>query len=227
MAGPRASTVARSCERYWAVAESYIRLPLSTFDVLTAELGFVNLIAFHRGIDRYAWETESFYRLRVHHALRNARAAGTPAGMNSILENLNLPGFEFIERLPQFDWDTTKIVTNGHDFVPLAQEIRFVIDYYWRTCRRYHVALKTQAENIHGPANIFDRRSRYAARITPNTLQAKPRFTDVYIANTFSRRSQINASGLFSGLISKPAKTTLALGNFFSARSQHNRKFLT
>lgn len=186
MDGPRATAVANTSKRYWGLAESYVRLPLATFDVMTCAIGFVNLIAYQRGIDRFAGESEGFYRLRVHHALRNAIAAGTPNGMSQIFNNLELPEAEYIERAPEYDWDTTRVLMSGRRFVALETQIRFVLGAYWRTCRRYHIALKTDAQTIYGPANIASGNSQRTAQLKPNTLQARSLNSLAGLANTLN-----------------------------------------
>ena len=148
MNGPRAQSLVRTSKRWWELAESYIRLPLTTFDVLTCELGFVDLIAYQRGIDRYAGESEHFYRLRVHHALRNAQVAGTPVGMAQIFSNLELPTPTFKERMPNRDWDMTRVTFSGRDYARLHVEIDFILRAYWRTCRRFEIVQEIHASGV-------------------------------------------------------------------------------
>ena len=170
MDGSRATAVARAAKRWWELAEGYIRLPLTTFDPLNCELALVDLLAYQRGIDRFAAESESFYRLRVHHALRNARVAGTPAGMRQIFANLDLPEPYFTERMPNRDWDMVRVRFAGRGYARLHAEIDFVLRFYWRTCRRFEIVQDVSAENhygvaLYGHGRAYNRMAGAAARV--------------------------------------------------------------
>lgn len=195
MDGSRATALARAAKLWWEMAEGYVRLPLTTFDALTCELTFVDLLAHQRGIDRYAGESEAFYRLRVHHALRNARAAGTPTGMRRIFDNLQLPSPQFAERMPNRDWDVTRVTFAGRGYARLHAEIDFVLRFYWRTCRRFDVVQKIESETHYG-AGMFG-----------------------------SVRSVESATHVAQSVPFRPARSAMPVGVFFSCRSRHTRSF--
>jgi len=222
MDGSNAQAFKEIMSNWWEQVGLWARLPNTTFDVLECDLEFVNLIAFQRGIDRYAGEDEGFYRLRVYHALRNARAAGTPSGTQQILSNLRLPTASFDERVSKYEWDTTKVTFSGREFVPLADEIRFALDFYWRTCRRYHIALNTEAQTQYGPANTFTRRGRAQSSITPATIQPRSQHNSIPLANTLTRRAQRSSTSTPVGIQPRGVSSVIGASNTLTRRVQNS-----
>lgn len=190
MNGSRAVALKETAERWWEQVETYIRLPLTTFDPLPCELAFVDLLAYQRGIDRYAGESEAFYRLRVHHALRNARAAGTPAGMNYIFDNLQLPRAVFDERMPGRDWDIVGVRFNGRGYARLHEEIDFVLRFYWRTCRRFEIVQTVKAETHYGAGSVLSVRGRESATHVAQAVPFRPARSMFAVGAVFSSRGR-------------------------------------
>lgn len=225
MAGSRATAVARAAKRWWEVAEGYVRMPLTTFDVLTCELAFVDLLAYQRGIDRYAGESEPFYRLRVHHALRNARAAGTPAGMRQIFANLQLPVPRFTERMAGRDWDMTRVRFSGRGYAKLHDEIDFVLRFYWQTCRRFEVVQVAKAETHYGAGMFGSVRSTETATHVAQAVPFRPARSGLGFGVVGSVRSTETATHVAQSVPFRPARSGLPIGVFFSCRSRHIRSF--
>lgn len=227
LSGDNVQALKRVSERWWNTCADYIRLPLTTFDPLTCELAFVDLLAFQRGIDRTACETEYHYRLRVHHAMRNARAAGTPAGMNTIFRNLELPEAEYLERSPEYEWDMTKLTFPSRDYVSLRCEIDHALNTYWRTCRRFAVHQKTEAANTYAAGNIVTRRARHERSAEPAPIRAGQAHSELVAGNTLTHRSRVERAALPLPLNAGAAINLInyAMGNVFSARTRHVRIF--
>lgn len=222
MDGGRIQAIKRTAEHWWALAENYVRLPQTTFDVLTCEIGFVHLIAFQRGIDRFAGEKEHFYRLRVHHALRNTRAAGTPVGMNKIFRNLELPEAEYCERLPEYQWDMTLVRFPARDYATLRTEINFVLRAYWRTCRRFAVTHRFESENNLGLANGVSLHAEQRANVNAQPV----RFDSgnrLGLANGVSLRSGQSASLAVFQKPMRQFKQLLTMANGFSFHASMSR----
>jgi hypothetical protein len=225
MAGKRALAVTRAAKRWWDTAEGYVRLPLTTFDVLSCELSFVDLLAYQRGIARYAGESEAFYRLRVHHALRNARAAGTPAGTRHIFDNLQLPYPRFAEWMPNRDWDVTRVTFSGRGYARLHAEIDFVLRFYWRTCRRFEVVQEVKAETHYGAGMFGSVRSVESATHVAQAVPFRPARSMVGFGVVGSVRSVESATHVAQAVPFRPARHTLPVSGFFSCRSRHVRSF--
>lgn len=137
MAGNRATAVARAAKRWWETVAAWLRTAHDFGDVMTAPLLVVDLYAYQRGIKRVALDTERRYRLKVHHALRNAIDAGTHAGMQRIFGRLEHPVYRLDERMPWYDWDVIGAVLPHDD---IDAHYAYLIDLwqmYRRTCRRF------------------------------------------------------------------------------------------
>lgn len=136
MDGPRVTALRTSAWRWWNMTLQWLNTPWSMADALSAPLGIVDLYAYQRGIVRFATESERLYRLRVHHALANARDAGTIVGMERIFQRLELPVRALEERLPGYDWDMYAVQMTPEQFAVEGDLLALLLQMYGRTCRR-------------------------------------------------------------------------------------------
>lgn len=210
---------------WWDQVGKWATFGRTSFDVLTCAIEFVDLIAFQRGIDRYAGEAEGFYRLRVHHALRNARSAGTPAGMKKVFENLQLPQPEFLERLPQYDWDMTKVRIPSRDYADatLREQIHFTLSAYWQTCRRFIVAQRTDAENSLDVGNTLTTRSQTSRDADLLMISPHPVNTSLLIGNQSSTRTHNKRALSLQPPAARVSSNTSRIGNAVSHRTHASR----
>ncbi len=135
--GDRASTLKRTALRWWEQCADWLRITLAFGDVMTAPLAIVDLYAYQRGITRSALDTERRYRLKVHHALRNARDAGTLTGMARIFERLELPAYGLTDRLDGYDWDVVAVDMDVRELDTQRPYLMDIWGLYGRTCRRF------------------------------------------------------------------------------------------
>lgn len=221
MDGANAQAFKSLMNQWWGKVGVWADFGSTSFDVLTCALEFVDLIAFQRGIDRYAGEAEGFYRLRVHHALRNARAAGTPAGMTKVFENLQFPKPEFIERLPQYDWDMTKVRIPSRDYADatLREQIHFTLSAYWQTCRRFIVAQRTDAENSLDVGNTLTTRSQAQRDADLLMISARPVNTSLIVGNQSSTRTHNKRALSPQPPAARVSSNTSRIGNVVSHRT--------
>ena len=225
MNGDNAKALQGIIENWWEQVGLWCRLPAMSFDVLTCDMNFVDLLAFQRGIDRYPGEAEWFYRLRVHHALRNARVAGTQLGMDQIFTNLQLPIPEYFERLPEFDWDVTKVIFGGRAFARLHTEINFALDYYWRTCRRYNVYQKVEAVTHFGPAMLGYNRARGVKHSDPESVPFRPAATTLGVGATMTKRATGVTRSQPEAVPFRQSISRMSCGFFGFCRSANTRSF--
>lgn len=143
MDGERASALKRTAERWWELVLVWVRSPLQLGDALSASLAVVDLYAYQRNIDRYPYEPEWLYRLRVHYALINAIDAGTRAGMERIFTRLEMPVYGLEERVPGYDWDMIRLKASLADYLSHADVLQIVLQAYRRTCRRWLVEIQS------------------------------------------------------------------------------------
>lgn len=135
--------------RWWEQCLTWLQAPQTLGDALTAPLAVVDLLAYQRNVDRYPSEPERLYRLRVNHALINARDAGTRAGMERIFARLEMPVYALAERLAGYDWDMIKVEATLADYLHAADLLHIVMQAYRRTCRRW--LLEVQAPTLTAP----------------------------------------------------------------------------
>lgn len=136
MDADRATALRNVAVRWWDECLGWLSSPLELGDALTAPLAVVDLYAYQRGIKRSAIDTDRRYRLKVHHAMRNAIDAGTRVGMRRIFERLELPVSDFAERMPGYDWDVIGVDIDARDIDTQRPYLLDVWGLYRRTCRR-------------------------------------------------------------------------------------------
>lgn len=147
--GARIQTIKRTVVRWWSQAQEWLRIPLDLGDATTAPLTIVDLYAFQRNISRYPQESEWLYRLRVQHALLNARDAGTIAGTKRIFERLRLPISPIEQRLPGYDWDMLRLTIPLDLYHEHRIGLNIVLREYRRTCRRWIVQIEAPPAQAH------------------------------------------------------------------------------
>ena len=154
MDGERASALKRTSERWWEQVLVWMQSPLTFGDALTVPLAIVDLFAYQRNIVRAAIDTERRYRLKVHHALQNARDAGTLAGMSRIFGRLELPVFELTERIAGYDWDVIGVDIDIRAVDSQRPIIADIWGLYGRTCRRFAIRGYIESESATRVANV-------------------------------------------------------------------------
>jgi len=132
---------------------------IRSLDPLDCGLIALDLIAWSRGITRYAGEGERLYRLRVRYAYANGKDAGSINGWKRILKRLELIEHEsdlvLRERMDGVDWDVIGIEFDDSRLSSLQTVLELIIEEYGRTCRRYRfISRIEQPVVIH--AGTFD-----------------------------------------------------------------------
>ena len=128
---------ARVKDRWWDKVQQWISWPLTAFDVETAPLIIVDLLAWQRDIDRFFNEPELLYRRRVKFAKMNADDAGSTAGFKRIWERMELGFIEVEERIDGIDWDIIRLNMTESLISEQPELLNFIIRKYGRTCRQY------------------------------------------------------------------------------------------
>lgn len=165
MDGEKAQGLRSLSIRWWEQCLTWLQSPLTLGDALTAPLAIVDLLAYQRDIERYPSEPERLYRLRVHHALINARDAGTRAGMERIFTRLEMPVYGLAERLAGYDWDMIKVEATLADYLQAADALHIVMSAYRRTCRRW--LLEVQAPTLTSNEKLTSVGSGLVEPLTP------------------------------------------------------------
>lgn len=110
-------------------------------DPLTCGQAALDMLAWERGVKRYAGEPGRLYRLRVKYAYENGKDAGGVNGWKRILKRLELIGDEselvLLERMDGQDWDVIGIEFDDSKAATLQTVLELIINEYGRTCRRY------------------------------------------------------------------------------------------
>lgn len=142
MNGNNTQALKRTTERWWEQVFAWLHAPHELGDAMTAPLAIVDLYAYQRGIDRQPRENERLYRLRVQHALINAKEAGTYTGIQRIFARLEMPVYGLAERLAGHDWDMIKVEADLQDYLAHSTGLHIVLEAYRRTCRRWLVEVQ-------------------------------------------------------------------------------------
>lgn len=130
-------------QAFWEKIEAGLRWPLTQTDPETCTLAVLHLVAWQRGIDRFAGEPLTLYRKRVRWAYANAADAGSTAGIKRIFMRLGVGYIEVEERQPDRDWDVIILRLTDGQLAGNNDLLRFIIDTYGRTCRRYEFQVIT------------------------------------------------------------------------------------
>jgi hypothetical protein len=124
-------------ETWYAYIKTVLEWPLRQYDVDTADLFVVDLLAWERGVDRFKSEPEWLYRRRVKFAYQNALDAGTPQGLTAIWDRMGLGYLEIEERMTGRDWDVVNLTMSDQALADNPELIDTLLQSYARTCRRY------------------------------------------------------------------------------------------
>ncbi len=131
---------------WWAKCEAWLSWPLNILAVENAPLFMVDLLADERDVQRFAGEPEELYRLRVKYAYANVKDAGTVAGFKAIWQRLGLGDVEVSERVDSWDWDIVLLTVEAQQIADNAELMNLLIEKYGRTCRRYYLGTKADAQ---------------------------------------------------------------------------------
>ena len=129
--------MARTLTRWYQYVKEIAGWPIQQFDIDTAALFVVDLIAWERDVQRFNGEPEWLYRLRVKHAYANARDAGTVAGFYRIWQRMGLGYLQVRERIEGRDWDIVELLINEKGIAENSGLLDIIVEKYGRTCRRY------------------------------------------------------------------------------------------
>ena len=124
---------------WFAYVKNILDWPRRQFDADSADLFVVDLLAWESGIDRFDGEPEWLYRLRVKHASKNAKDAGSAAGFKAIWERMGLGYVDIEERIPARDWDIINLTVTDHALSQYPGLIDVILANYAITCRRYEL----------------------------------------------------------------------------------------
>ncbi len=143
--GTEARKLADAARTWFSRLGVWAELPLSQSDPLSCTERVLVLLAWQRGIERVAGETDRSYRLRVAHAYANGRDSGQVEGWKRIFQRLELGTPELEERVPGQDWDVIDVLVPDEEMGPNQSVIEWIVDEYGRTCRRYRIVSRIPA----------------------------------------------------------------------------------
>lgn len=142
-------------------------LPARQLDPLTCSGVVLDLLAWQRNVTRYKGEPDRAYRLRVAHAYANAKDAGSVAGWGRIFRRLEVGGINLEERMPGQDWDVVGVVLSDEDLAANQRLVEIIIEEYGRTCRRYRLISRRQAD-IAARISAFDHDHMTVCAVMPS-----------------------------------------------------------
>jgi len=141
--GTQLTKLVAGATAWWALAETWIKYPLTQFDEMTCAVAILDLLAYQRDIQRFAGEPLSLYRKRVKTALINVQDAGSVEGFIAIFARLELGVITLTERFDDVDWDVILINITDEQLAGNEQLLIEIIRLYGRTCRRYYYTVTT------------------------------------------------------------------------------------
>lgn len=128
---------AQGIRAFWQRCRYYLLFPLRQADPLTCAEALLNMMAWDRGIHRFADEPLALFRKRVKYAFINAQDAGEVAGFKRIFERLDIGWVDIHERQPNQPWDVITIELGDSSLAQNQLLLQTLIGHYGRTCRRY------------------------------------------------------------------------------------------
>lgn len=141
MAGAENTKLGKAAHAWFSLLGKAASWGIVSRDPLTCGQAALDMLAWERGIKRYAGERERLYRLRVKYAYENGKDAGGVNGWKRILIRLELIAdeneIELVERMAGQDWDVVGIEFDDSTLAGLQTVLELIINEYGRTCRRY------------------------------------------------------------------------------------------
>lgn len=137
------ASLEKTAQGFWEKIETGLRWPLTQTDPETCTVAVLNLMAWQRDITRFKSEPLSLFRKRVKYAFANAIDAGSTAGIKRIFMRLGVGYIEVEERNPERDWDIIILRLADGQLAGNNDLLRFIIETYGRTCRRYEFQVIT------------------------------------------------------------------------------------
>lgn len=137
--------IAEALLLWWNQVKTWLSIPLEQINPDTCTVGFLNLIAYARNIERFPEEPEHLYRLRVKYAHVNAIDAGSVAGIKRIFHRLGIGDVQVHERTPGRDWDVIVVQLSDANLSENQTLLTYLLTKYGRTCRRYEFNLVSEA----------------------------------------------------------------------------------
>ena len=147
--GPFAAALAAVLEAaYDRIVSSLANVGLAA-DPERCSMELLELLAWQRGIDRFAGEDDALFRRRVKYAWLNSRDAGSASGFARIWERLCLGNVAQAERPDNAaNRDVILIQVDYAVFSRYAGLWDELIRLYGRTCRRYVLQLPEEAAEM-------------------------------------------------------------------------------
>lgn len=133
-------------QSWWNLVRSWMLAAVCEIDPETAPMSLVNLLAWQRDIERLKNEPEEMFRLRVKHALSNAKDAGSVIGFENIWERLELGSIRQSERVDAENWDVIQLVITENAISQKSELMETIISMYGRTCRRYEFVTEQELD---------------------------------------------------------------------------------
>ena len=127
----------RFLNRWYKYVSNLLLWPINQFDLETAELFVVDLLAWERDVERFHAEPESLYRTRVKYAYANAVDSGSVAGFKKVAERLGLGIIGINERIAGRDWDVVGLSVPDSVIAEKGKLLDVIIEQYGLTCRQY------------------------------------------------------------------------------------------
>jgi hypothetical protein len=127
----------RLAQSWWELVRTWLLAAVCEIDPETAPMVLVKLLAWQRDTERLKNEPEEMFRLRIKHALANAKDAGSVIGFENIWERLALGSIRQAERIDAENWDVIQLVITDNAISQKSELMETVIRMYGRTCRRY------------------------------------------------------------------------------------------
>ncbi len=134
---------------WFSLVKTWLNVAFLRLDELTCPVFILDLLAFERGITRYANEPLDLYRKRVKYAFINAKEAGTETGLKNIFSRLGLGEITIHQRTALYDWDVVVVEMSAEQLSTNEQLLLTLLNQYGRTCRRYTLeTLSTLTVNV-------------------------------------------------------------------------------
>ena len=143
LSGNELTKLKSAASLFWQRVFNVAVWPLSQIDPQKCESFILPLLAWQRDIVRFKDEAEEQYRLRIKYAYANAWDAGSVIGFKRIFARLGLGYVDIAQRLPDKDWDVIVLQVSDSTIAQKADYMRWLIQTYGRTCRRYEWSVMT------------------------------------------------------------------------------------
>lgn len=146
--------------KFWEHLETWLKFPISQFDIDTCDERFLWLFAYQRDVKRLINEPISLFRKRIKYAFINAQDSGSVAGFVQIFERLGIGSVQVLERQAAHDWDVILLRVSDNQINQNHELLTEIIRQYGRTCRRYFFEI-VYIQKVHFNCGNFNNNCRY------------------------------------------------------------------